>query len=655
MWQKGTAPGTYNWQQALSHCETLSLAGYNDWRLPDINELQSIVDYTTYGPSIDQTYFPNTASESHYWSSTTYDSELATVPPVPPVIVLGFRFYTGYTLGYHKFGTIFVRAVRSGQTGSFEDSDGDGFLDDEDNCPNDYNPDQENSDFDDMGDVCDWDDDEDGELDGGDNCRITPNGPNKGTCFNYSHFGDPCVENTDCGDDGFCSMNTEDRDTDGFGDVCDNCPYVANDQSDSDNDGIGDECDPGDNLNSGISLCDKLCQPHTAWIPGPYWSLSDIRDIRRVEVTAVGSGECFGRCGIGCPGPIGGPVDCYKTNRYTQACLNHDACCEVYNLPAAICALSFPCDFFFTIASIDCHDAPECDPICLDSDLDGLPNDMEVLAGTNPFDADTDDDGLVDGNVGSEDLNANGIYEPELGETDPLNPDSDGDGRYDGMEKCLAEPETQDTDLSTGNFVAADETCTITDPNNPDTDNDTILDGDDNCPNDPDNDIDGDGVCGDVDGCSNDPDNDIDADGICGDVDNCPVVANPDQSDSDNDNMGDACDNCPESNLEGTIIIDGCDSGVDNHLFDDGCKMSDLIAECADGAKNHGKFVSCVSHLANDWKKQKLISGKEKGAIQSCAAKADIPQIQLNLFFKRQESKGGVPAFTFFYHNLPLI
>jgi hypothetical protein len=87
----------------------------------------------------------------------------------------------------------------------------------------------------------------------------------------------------------------------------------------------------------------------------------------------------------------------------------------------------------------------------------------------------------------------------------------------------------------------------------------------------------------------------------------------------------DDVDNCPESNLEQTIIIDGCDSEVENLLFEDGCTMSDLIAECADGANNHGKFVSCVSHLTNDWKSQNLISGKEKGAIQSCAAQADIP------------------------------
>ncbi|MCX5896253.1 MAG: DUF1566 domain-containing protein, partial [Proteobacteria bacterium] len=52
MWQKGTAPGTYVWQQALSYCQKLTLAGHNDWRLPNRNELQSLVDYSRFDPSI---------------------------------------------------------------------------------------------------------------------------------------------------------------------------------------------------------------------------------------------------------------------------------------------------------------------------------------------------------------------------------------------------------------------------------------------------------------------------------------------------------------------------------------------------------------------------------------------------------------------------
>jgi len=95
--------------------------------------------------------------------------------------------------------------------------------------------------------------------------------------------------------------------------------------------------------------------------------------------------------------------------------------------------------------------------------------------------------------------------------------------------------------------------------------------------------------------------------------------------DTDGDGILDVHDDCPNSDLSDTVIIDNCDSGVENVLFDDGCTISDLIWECVDGAGNHGEFVSCVSHLTNDMKKDGIITGKEKGSIQSCAAKANIP------------------------------
>lgn len=49
------------------------------------------------------------------------------------------------------------------------------------------------------------------------------------------------------------------------------------------------------------------------------------------------------------------------------------------------------------------------------------------------------------------------------------------------------------------------------------------------------------------------------------------------------------------------------------------------INECAANANRHGKFVSCVAHLTNDWKKEGVITGEEKGAIMSWAAGSNIP------------------------------
>jgi hypothetical protein len=78
-------------------------------------------------------------------------------------------------------------------------------------------------------------------------------------------------------------------------------------------------------------------------------------------------------------------------------------------------------------------------------------------------------------------------------------------------------------------------------------------------------------------------------------------------------------------------VIDGCDAGVENTLlvedaeFGNGCTIADLIMEIAADAPSHTRFVSGVSHLTNDLKKAGLITEKQKGAIQGCAARANIP------------------------------
>ncbi|MFZ2630157.1 MAG: DUF1566 domain-containing protein [Desulfosalsimonadaceae bacterium] len=70
MWRQ-TTDGTMNWQDALDFCEDLDFVGYDDWRLPDENELRAIVNFGRYYPSIDLEFFPDTFP-FFYWSSTTY-------------------------------------------------------------------------------------------------------------------------------------------------------------------------------------------------------------------------------------------------------------------------------------------------------------------------------------------------------------------------------------------------------------------------------------------------------------------------------------------------------------------------------------------------------------------------------------------------------
>ena len=111
MWQKATAPGTYTWQQALSYCENLSLAGYSDWRLPNYNELWSLVDNSRHSPAIDPLLAPYTVSD-FYWSSTS-----DTIPPPNPDAAWFVDFdLGGWSYVMYKSNSCYVRAVRGGQS-----------------------------------------------------------------------------------------------------------------------------------------------------------------------------------------------------------------------------------------------------------------------------------------------------------------------------------------------------------------------------------------------------------------------------------------------------------------------------------------------------------------------------------------------------------
>ena len=106
----GTA-GTMTWSAALTAAvaaNTTGYKGYTDWRLPNKNELESIVDIAVAtNPAIDLTAFPATPASSVYWSSTTY-----TPNPGGAWLV---DFYDGASNTFTKAISPQVRLVRSGQ------------------------------------------------------------------------------------------------------------------------------------------------------------------------------------------------------------------------------------------------------------------------------------------------------------------------------------------------------------------------------------------------------------------------------------------------------------------------------------------------------------------------------------------------------------
>ena len=78
VWQKDDTQndsGGRSWEEALDYCNCLTLADRSDWRLPNIRELESIVDWQRSDPAINTTYFPNCRA-SFYWSNSTRTVEL---------------------------------------------------------------------------------------------------------------------------------------------------------------------------------------------------------------------------------------------------------------------------------------------------------------------------------------------------------------------------------------------------------------------------------------------------------------------------------------------------------------------------------------------------------------------------------------------------
>ncbi len=88
VWERNPNPTKRLWQEAMDYCDTLTLAGQTDWRLPKRIELWSILDFGTHAPAINGVAFPATPVD-YFWSSSL-DAQNSMMNPTYKAWVVSF-------------------------------------------------------------------------------------------------------------------------------------------------------------------------------------------------------------------------------------------------------------------------------------------------------------------------------------------------------------------------------------------------------------------------------------------------------------------------------------------------------------------------------------------------------------------------------------
>ena len=101
MWQKSDDGIPRTWLNANSYCNELNLGGYDDWRLPTLDELKTIVDKNFIPPSINPIF---NCKKTLYWSSSSYENNTN--------YAWAIHFYYGFAYWRLKSNYNLVRCVR---------------------------------------------------------------------------------------------------------------------------------------------------------------------------------------------------------------------------------------------------------------------------------------------------------------------------------------------------------------------------------------------------------------------------------------------------------------------------------------------------------------------------------------------------------------
>ena len=265
------------------------------------------------------------------------------------------------------------------------------------------------------------------------------------------------------------------------------------------------------------------------------------------------------------------------------------------------------------------------DPEQLDADGDGAGDACDRCPGAGASDA--DDDGVClpfdncpfRANPTQDDSDGDGLGDACDFCAGPGSGDSDGDGVCDEVDVCRFVPDPEQADRDGDGVGDACDVCPeVPDPDQGDADSDDVgdacdpvacIDWDrdgfgelpesvggppqcppDDCPfaYDPDQtDTDGDGFGDACDSCVGPGADDFDGDGVCRAADNCEGFPNPGQEDADGDGVGDVCDPCvgpgsdPDYDQDGICSSDDCPFVADPGQEDgDGDGIGDACDSC---------------------------------------------------------------------------
>jgi uncharacterized repeat protein (TIGR01451 family)/MYXO-CTERM domain-containing protein len=260
--------------------------------------------------------------------------------------------------------------------------------------------------------------------------------------------------------------------------------------------------------------------------------------------------------------------------------------CDVAASPreCVVCANSGHCK---DPAKPDCNlDTHECvctsgPGTCVDSDDDGISDGGEDDLGTDPMDADTDDDGVIDGDEVGPDQDTDGD-----GAINALDPDSDDDGLPDGTELGLP-CDHEGTDRAAGNCRPdGDMGATKTSPVERDTDSGSASDGSE------DFDLDGAIDPGETDptaghGADDVNVTDTDKDGAGDDLEET-LDSDPNDPDTDEDGVIDGSEADPALDRDGDLANSVLDADSDNDGLFDGTELGrDCSAAGTDATLGH--------------------------------------------------------------------